>query len=147
MDLLRALARAVPICLEVHADVLTQAAVADVLQRLAAWPVLSPLLMRTALLGLRRYPRLRNWFLQAFLPSLLRRRVHESRPLWAGFVLCCTRIGPDACPVLLQSDRAVLTHLIAASPDVRALLKNYARMRSLPVDIQRLINDSDASQG
>ena len=146
-ELLRALARAVPICLEVHAAVLTQPVVAALLQRLAAWPVLSPLLMRTALLCLRRYPRLRNWFLQALLPALLRRRVHESRPLWAGFVLCCTRIGPDACPVLLQADRAALTHLIAASPDVRRLLADYAKRRSLPVDIQRLITDSVASQG
>ena len=143
MTLLRALAKALPICLEVHEGGLTQQTLAGLLQRLAAWPALPPLLMRTALLALRRHPRLRPWFLQAFLPALLRRRVHEVPALWAGFVRCCTRLGPDACPVLLQADRAALARLVAASPDVRHLLAEYAKRRSLPVDIQRLITDSE----
>lgn len=98
---LKRIVEAIQYCID-QRNVYRQDVMAIVLQQLQDITPFPPLLMRTVLQTVARYPKLvSSGFITGLLSNLVRKQIWTDKRLWEGFVKCC-KVPPALCPLTLS---------------------------------------------
>lgn len=110
---------ATSLCFE-DKNIFNSEVLAVAMQRLVEQEPLPTLLMRTVILSLNNFPRLKTLVLNNILQKLILRQVWNYRKVWEGFIRCCQRM--QCHQMLLQLPPTQLKAFLDECPDMRPQL-------------------------
>eukprot|EP00762_Andalucia_godoyi_P007735 ANDGO_07893.mRNA.1 Symplekin len=99
----------------------TEKSIATSLQRMAEFPRIPILFMRTMIMALDRYPSLVDVCLSIMF-RLIDRQIWTQPPLWTGFLKCLEKCKPRCVDVILRLPSAQFKETLTATPAFRTLI-------------------------
>jgi len=131
--LLKKIIEAIQFCLE-QKQVVKQEVLAVVLQQLVDTNPIPPLLMRTMIQTLARYPKITP-FIMNLLTRLITKQVWNDKRLWEGIVKCCKMALPHSLPILTQLPAPQLESALKMQPDLKDQLLAFAKKENITLKI------------